>query len=93
VDEGEVVVINAETVADFGGAQALDQFIQQSRPGRGAEPMGRGLAAEGKFLVQRTIKFSGWLARRIHSLQVALVDETFYRLSTNLGNSGPSEKK
>ncbi len=35
VDEGELLVIDAKTLEDFGGAEALDSFIQQNRPQRG----------------------------------------------------------
>ena len=38
VDENEVVVIDSETLNDFGGPEALNQFIQQNRPSRQPGP-------------------------------------------------------
>jgi len=43
VDEGEVVVVNADTVARYGGAQALDRFIASNAPGgQQAQPQAMG---------------------------------------------------
>ncbi|MCP3683492.1 MAG: hypothetical protein GY861_12465 [bacterium] len=48
-DEGEVVITDAATIQAYGGAEALDSFIQQHRPGgNGQQPSGMPQPSNGQ---------------------------------------------